>query len=331
MKHFLDFTTTASIRERLGTYDEKTLVVYSPTTLKNLSDIRHSTCAFISTHDIGKDATRIKEMCSTLKINRVVALGGGTAVDIAKYIAFLTQNVFICMPTMLSTNAFSTNKVALMQDDVKVTLDAKLPDEIILDLSAILEAEPYNLYGLCDIFSIHTALRDWEFADKANVEKINIEVYRKSQRLLDSALQLAPKIVEPTINEISVLFELIGESGHITNLYGSGRPESGSEHIFAKELERRVPVPHGISIAAGITLMSYLQDNHSGEVQSALEQTGVMDALINDYDLQSHIELSLSALSPRSDRYTILNERLPDSEEYSRLIHVLYGATRTVA
>lgn len=326
MKHFLDLTTKANVEECLRDLSEDTLVIYSPTSLRYVGDVDCNRGKFVSARSIGKDAAGIEKMCATQKIDKVVGLGGGTAIDIAKYVASLTERTFICVPTMLSTNAFATNKVALIRRGLKITLDAKLPDEIILDPVLISEAGVYNLYGLCDILSIHTALYDWVLADKAGVEKINPEVYERSRKLLDNTVRFTADLTEASTDDIATLFALIGESGHITNLYGSGRPESGSEHIFAKELERRVEVPHGISIAIGITLMSQLQDNYSIDIQNALEQTGVMRAITDDYDLCKQVKLSLGSLMPREDRYTILNENLPTAEENIRLTDMLFTA-----
>lgn len=258
------------------------------------------------------------------QINTVVGVGGGTAIDIAKYMASMSDSTFVCIPAMLSTNAFATDKSALIQNGHKVTLQAKQADKIILDQDLITKAGAYNLYGLCDILSIHTALYDWRLADTAGIERVNPVIYRQSRKLLDSALRYAA-VKQPARDDISLLFSLIGESGHITNIYGSGRPESGSEHIFAKELERRVDIPHGISIAVGITLMSYLQNNHSMDIQNALKHTGVLTDVVEAYDLRGAIVASLQSLLPRPDRYTILNQKLPAGHDSRRLTEMLYS------
>lgn len=323
MKHFLDITVATGAKDYLRTLSERSLVVYSPSALRLLK-IAPRSGTFISTHDIGKDARTIKEFCESRHIDTVVSLGGGTAIDIGKYIGSLTGCRFTCIPTALSTNAFATNKVALMKGSSKVTLDAQLADKIILDATLIKAAGAYNLYGLCDILSIHTALYDWRLAESAGVEEIDRRLYEQSHDLLTSATRLAMGLAEPGELDMSSLFTMIGESGHITNLYGSGRPESGSEHIFAKELERRVVIPHGISIAIGITVMSQLQGNYSDDVQAALRQIGVMADIADGYDLRETIHLSLMNILPREDRYTILNERLPSIDESSELTDMLF-------
>jgi glycerol-1-phosphate dehydrogenase [NAD(P)+] len=324
MKHFLDITTHASAEARINAISKHSLVIYSPTSLRRLKNVRGKG-VFVSTHEVGKDAAKLEELCARLDIDTVIGFGGGTAIDIAKYVARISRSKFVCIPTMLSTNAFATNKVALQINGPKVTLDAKLADEIILDENLVTAAGMHNLYGLCDILSIHTALYDWRLAANAGVESISYDIYEKADGLLEKAISFAlntPNLHKP---DITFLFSMIGESGHITNLYGCGRPESGSEHIFAKELERRADVPHGISIATGIMLMSHIQGNSSDDVQAALRRIGVFADLAREYDLRTLIGMSLENLRPRKDRYTILDESSMSPKECMELVDLFYA------
>lgn len=327
MKHFLEITTQADSLKHLRSLDERSLVIYSPTSAK-LIGVNTEANNFIDAHSVGKDAATIERLFKQKDISKFVALGGGTAIDIAKYAAYILNCEFICIPTMLSTNAFATNKVALMKEGRKVTLDAKLPDSIILDPVVVDKAGILNLYGLCDILSIHTALFDWMIADRASKEKIDSKIFMASEQLLEKAIRLSSKIAYQNDKDIMGLFALIGESGHITNIYGSGRPESGSEHIFAKELERRIDIPHGISIASGITLMSQLQDNYSNEVQNALQQMGILNKISIHGGLRRTVEEALLGLVPRKDRYTILNETTIDLGQIKFLTDNLFKTTQ---
>lgn len=323
MKHFLENTHGDCVEDYLNALDKGSLVIYSPTALTQINHLPQK-ATLISVHDLGKEVSKIEEFCRGRKISVVVGIGGGTAIDVAKYIAHISGSKFVCIPTMLSTNAFATNKVALFKNGPKVTLDAKLADEIILDEGLVETAEMHNLYGLCDIFSIHTALYDWGLAAKAGVESIDPDIYGKADNLLRKAVSFALKTPNLRKPDITSLFSMIGESGHITNLYGSGRPESGSEHIFAKELERRVEVPHGISIAAGITLTSRIQDNPSDDIQAALRRIGVFADLVREYDLHTLIGVSLENLRPRKDRYTILDEKRLSPNECMEVVDLFY-------
>lgn len=327
MKHFLDVTIQASALDYLRDLNEDTLIIYSPTSARRL-DLNVHRRHFIDAHAIGKNVAIIEGMFKQ-KVSKIVAFGGGTPIDIAKYTARILDCEFVCIPTMLSTNAFATNKVALMQNGRKITFDAKMPDMIILDPEILIRANALNLYGLCDILSIHTALFDWRIAEEDGKERVDSKIFATSQQLLEKALMLCEKIVNPTIQDITGLFALIGESGHITNIYGSGRPESGSEHIFAKELEQRINVPHGISIAIGITVMSRLQGNYSAEVQRALNQLGILDEIRSRDDLRDIVEETLKNLCPRKGRYTILDERSISSKQIRKSTDELFNRSES--
>ena len=108
-------------------------------------------------------------------------------------------------------------------------------------------------------------------------------------------------------NDIFKMFNFIGTVGHITNLYGSGRPVSGSEHIFAKSLEQRVLVPHGISVALGIIIMSLYQNNYTQEIEKCFEKLKIFD-YADKYNITKKLIINnLEELKPRDGRYTVVN------------------------
>lgn len=322
MRHFLEVTRRTNAQSVLDNLDERSLVIYSPTSLKYLNNINKRPI-FVSTHDTGKDIDRIEWLIARYDANLVVGLGGGSAIDIAKYAATVIGCELICIPAMLSTNSFSTNKAALIKGAKKVTLKAKFADQIVFDSNLIAKAGKYNLYGLCDIFSIDTALYDWKLADSAGIEEIDLQIYERSNKLLNDAIRFARNLKSQNKLDIDEIFNLVGESGHITNVYGSGRPESGSEHIFAKELESRTDLHHGISVAIGINLMSQLQGNYSEEIQDAMQKIGVTDDIACIFNLREIVHQALVNLLPRADRYTILNEKLPIVDGRTKTAHTM--------
>ena len=103
------------------------------------------------------------------------------------------------------------------------------------------------------------------------------------------------------------LFQFIGTAGYITNLYGTGRPESGSEHILAKEIEKRVNIPHGISVSVGIIIMSIIQEQYNNNIVKSIMKLGILDKG-KSYGLNlKTIADSLNNVKQRKDRYTIIN------------------------
>ena len=116
------------------------------------------------------------------------------------------------------------------------------------------------------------------------------------------------------------LFEFIGMAGNITNLYGTGRPESGSEHIMAKEIEKRINIPHGISVSIGILVMSLMQNRNIEKILAAIKKMQILK-YSSQYGLTKEIiEQSFFMLKPRNDRYTVINRYTNDKECKQRVI-----------
>jgi glycerol dehydrogenase-like iron-containing ADH family enzyme len=185
-----------------------------------------------------------------------------------------------------------------------------------------------NLFGLADVLSIHTALKDWQFAAEYNSEIIDKEVFEQASSLLNKVHAF---ILNSDVNEIShevpKLFKFIGESGHITNIYGSGRPESGSEHIFARILEQRIDIPHGISVSLGILLMSILQGNFSKEIRECVKKLGTLK-FIDEHNLTRElIEAVLTELRPREDRFSIIDREPIDAVQAREIVDAFISET----
>lgn len=243
------------------------------------------------------------------KIEKVVTFGGGSTIDIGKYISHKLKNEYICIPSMLSTNSYATNKVALIENGKKTTLEAKMPDCIILDGSILKMSETENLYGLADVLSIFTASYDWKLASLDIEEKIDKKIYDMSINLLNEVMQfIQQKSFEEIINNNNKLFEYIGIAGYITNLYGTGRPESGSEHIFAKELESMIDIPHGISVSLGIIIMSIAQGRQVDEIINSIYKLKVLDKQYSYGINKDIIQRCTRNLKPRNGRYTIVDK-----------------------
>lgn len=287
---------------------EDAILVYSPTSLR-LINFSNQNVRLIDYREFKGNVQRIDAICPSLaKYRMVVSIGGGSPTDIAKYIASKINAQCICIPSMLSTNASSTNKVALLKGREKVTLEAKLPDQVLLDRELIAMARRHNLSGLADVLSIHTALNDWVLSHDETGEKIDDVIYNQAVSLLEETMTYVRDADNSNIfRDIEEIYKFISESGELTNLYGSGRPESGSEHIFAKALEMQISIPHGISVALGIVLMSIVQGPCDENMINCILRLGVFDELETYQVDRLLLEKVLIGLKPRMDRYTVID------------------------
>lgn len=308
MDYFMNATIKEDVEQYLNTLDKNTLFIYSPTSIKKIK-FENENVKSINWHDISK---KIEKLDMVIKknnnIERVVTFGGGSTIDIGKYIANKLNVKYVCIPSMLSTNSYATNKVALIEDGKKITLDAKMPDSIVLDDEILKISEIENLYGLADVLSIYTALYDWKLASEDIKEKIDEKIYKMSTNLLNEVIEfISNNTLEEIASNTEKLFEYIGIAGYITNLYGTGRPESGSEHIFAKELESHIDIPHGISVSLGIIIMAMMQNRETEEIIKAISKIQVLNKK-EKYGVNRYIiEECIKNLKPRDGRYTVIN------------------------
>lgn len=300
----------------------KMIVVYSPTTLKKLGLYEKlNKVTYVSSHVAFDDLE--DSIPSGQSFTKVVGIGGGTAIDKAKYLANELGLKCIAIPSMLSTNVFATNKIAYInKEGKKMTIDGVLPDMVIYDESLIEPDSVYSIYGLADALSSLIALKDWEIADYDGVEPIDKECYA------DSAIMLAKakNLIKHHDFDRKKIFGVLLESGYVTNKYGSGRPESGSEHIIAKSLEQLTQLPHAVAVCFGM-LVSSQYHNCFDEVVELIKGIGIFEE-IEDIS-PALLKLALVDIQPRPDRYTILDVLTRDNffiESVNQTIRRIYDA-----
>lgn len=318
MLDFKKVTSALNIHEVLSQEEDNVLIFYSETSVdKNKIKLNKSNFTCYSTKEVTKEKNRIDNLFKDLnKYQKIYSIGGGSALDIGKYLSYKFHIPVIAVPTMLSTNAYATNKVALRIDGKVVSIDAVLPSKVYFDREILLCSKDINLYGLVDIFSIYTALNDWDLAIKYNNEEKHNE-YISAKELLKTASNYVLEKDKDEIEEnVEFIYEIIGESGLITNIYGCGKPESGSEHIYAKLLEKEVNIPHAVSVTNGIVLMIISRILFFKETDLSDSDIKIINILkrLNMFELNLKyninfelIKKTYKSITPREDRFSIVN------------------------
>ena len=329
---FKERTKYGNIADSFTKNTQDFLLIYSPTSLSKIEFTAQTAKNKISTRELSKDVNALDEAIAKIPphINQIISIGGGTAIDIGKYIAYKTQEKMVAIPSMLSTNVYATSKVALILNGQKITLPAKMPDKILVDKDFIEKSSKFNLYGLADIFSIYTALRDWQLASEIGKEDINSKIYTKAQDLFKEALNF---VLNNSLTEIEKnvkkIYEIVGDAGLITNEYGTGRPESGSEHILAKEIEHNINIYHGISVSVSVIIMSLIQNRPHETLYRCLSKIGVLDNLAERGITREILLKILENLKARPDRYSIVNTYSRDTNFLSDILdkyeHIIDG------
>jgi glycerol dehydrogenase-like iron-containing ADH family enzyme len=98
-------------------------------------------------------------------VARIIGLGGDTAIDTAKYLAWRTGLPLILVPSALTVDAPFTDSAAVRRDGRIHYTGSVAPEAVIVDAALIRTAPAHlNRGGVGDILSIHTALYDWRLA-----------------------------------------------------------------------------------------------------------------------------------------------------------------------
>ena len=96
----------------------------------------------------------------------IYAVGGGLVADAAKYMAARLNLPMVCLPTVLSVDAFLTWASGIRREGCVYYLDTKPPDQLVVDFEVLGGAPPtIRAAGICDVMSIATGSWDWKFAE----------------------------------------------------------------------------------------------------------------------------------------------------------------------
>ena len=196
----------------------------------------------------------------------VVGLGGGSAMDTAKWIHWRRSLPLIQLPSLPSVDACFTRMSALRdKGGVRYEGDA-VPEMVYVDFE-LFRAAPRSMVtsGIGDVLSCHTAWFDWKFAADQGHDEFgwNPEMPKISEMYLDELFDCAPGIAELTDDGLQRLMELHRDIGWRCHEMKHARFEEGSEHFFAYTFEEVTgrTILHGELVSMGVLIMSYFQNN----------------------------------------------------------------------
>ena len=138
-----------------------------------------------------------RQVAAAPECDTVLAIGGGQAIDLGKYVGWKKRLRLVTAPTILSVDAFVMPAAGIRRGHRVEYVGQTTPDPLVIDYDLIRTAPPeLNVAGVGDLLSIHTACFDWELAQLAGRSEypFSAEAVAKAQAILADMLAQADAI-----------------------------------------------------------------------------------------------------------------------------------------
>ncbi len=270
------------------------------------------------------EKSELEKLSETVKDRDfIIGLGGGRSIDVAKYLAYLTNRPWIAFPTILSHDGVVSSRASLSSNSVRISVKAKEPYAIISDID-VLKKAPYRWMasGAGDVLSNISAVEDWKIASRAGKEKYHTVIGELAMLPVRAISRHVDDIREMNEHGIEILFWSLVASGLAMNIYGSSRPCSGSEHNFSHALDYlHAGALHGEQCALGGIIILYLQNKKWEKYRSLLKRLGLPTTSSEIGIPEDILVKALVMARDIRDRYTILNEVEIDERRARRILN----------
>ncbi|HZH74825.1 MAG TPA: iron-containing alcohol dehydrogenase family protein [Archangium sp.] len=239
----------------------------------------------------------------------VIGFGGGRALDVAKYVAFLAGLPYFAVPTSLSNDGFCSPQSSLTQGRRRRSLRAAMPSGVIVDTDVCLHA-PDTLWwsGIGDLVAKVTAIADWKGAFHARGTPVNDFAALLSDATVFQFMARPVKDLEG----VRLLATSLMLNGIAMEVSGSSRPASGGEHLLSHALDALAERPrlHGLQVGVATYVISQLQGQGTERIASVLDATGFWRGITADpFSRREWLEAVRLAPSLKDDFYTVLSSR----------------------
>jgi len=260
-----------------------------------------------------------RQIAAAPECDTVLAIGGGQAIDLGKYLAWKHGLRLVSAPTILSVDAFVTPAAGIRRGHRVEYVGQTTPDPLVIDYDLIRTAPTeLNIAGVGDLLSIHTACFDWELAARTNRSEFPFRAgdVTAARAILADTMAKADAIRACTDDGLRAIVEGYMRVNTLCLPAGHYRVEEGSEHYLFYELEERLKRPfiHGWIVGLGVHLLSRLQENRHTETVEFMNRVGLRyqpaDMEIRRDDLVAALGNVQRYVEGRPDLwYTVINER----------------------
>jgi len=315
-------------------YDEITYNIIGKKILENLNGK-----GFIVKYPTFSEAEIHLRKAKTLKT--AIAVGGGTVIDVTRYVAYHAKVNFIAIPTAPSQDGIASPRAALYSISpsgemvYKGTADAKAPDIVIFDLS-IVSSAPSQLIksGYGDILTKLTSIKDWQLARDDVGEPYCKTAEKLALKAVDNIITIGRNY--SSTDSIKRLCEALILSGASMGVVNSTRPAGGSEHMVGRHLElfTKRKLPHGIAASIGTLLMAvyhemknpnwWIEEKYRfNSIKKYCEQWNI-PTRFDEINIPKKVMIDaiISSWKTRPERYTILHKYQPTYQEAEEILNI---------
>ena len=211
----------------------------------------------------------------------IYGIGGGESIDVGKYLAAQKKIDFYAIPTIISTDAFLSDCVAVRRKGCVEYLPVPPPKKVFIDFKIIEKANKrFNLSGIGDVMAIFTSVSDWKYAFSKNKLKESTSYSAPVKKIAMEIPQLIfsnkKEIKNMTPKGIRILIRALALKVVLSNIMGHSRIQEGSEHFFVYNLENynKKNFLHGEAVILGIKIMSFFQKQNIGIIKKFIKEFG---------------------------------------------------------
>ena len=284
---------------------------------------------------------------SSVSVDVLVAIGGGTIHDLTRYAATEYDIPFVSIPTAASVDGYAANVAALTWDGLKRTVAGVSPRWILADTD-IFSAAPSRLTasGVSDFLGKYISILDWKIAHLVTGEYICEEVCD----LLEKALRDVSRVLEDIRfgdkDAIEKLMYALLLSGLCMQMVESPRPVSGAEHMVShlwdlNVLNEKTNALHGEQVGLGLLIVTdyykklgyairhknvtVKSETAKGLEMSLLEHTfgkkGLLEGILTENTPNPLEDIDLEELEEQLPEIEDLIDDLPDADDMYAKLH----------
>lgn len=284
---------------------------------------------------------------SSVSVDVLVAIGGGTIHDLTRYAATEYDIPFVSIPTAASVDGYAANVAALTWDGLKRTVAGVSPRWILADTD-IFSAAPSRLTasGVSDFLGKYISILDWKIAHLVTGEYICEEVCD----LLEKALRDVSRVLEDIRfgdkEAIEKLMYALLLSGLCMQMVESPRPVSGAEHMVShlwdlNVLNEKTNALHGEQVGLGLLIVTdyykklgyairhknvtVKSETAKGLEMSLLEHTfgkkGLLEGILTENTPNPLEDIDLEELEEQLPEIEDFIDDLPDADDMYAKLH----------